>query len=264
MTPSRNEVMVGAVSRELVDNDLVFIGVGTAGRAYTLAVGIPLVACRLAQFHHAPGLDIYLGNLLTPDASYMPERLTQDAITRWPGAYAPSDIGYKVDALVRGDFTVSFESAAQVDRHGNLNITAIGQQNSPTVRLVGSLAQPEHLAFVRKPIIVVDLSPRVFVEHVDYVTSFGHSADKGSRTELGYTTPGPALVVTDACTFDFTASGEMRLRSLHPGVSVENVVERMSFQPVVDGDVPQTPLPTPEELTLIRKQIDPSHSLLRL
>lgn len=262
MTPTRNEVMAAAVGRELADDDLVFIGVGTAGRAYTLAVGIPLVASRFAQLTHAPGLDIYLGNLLSPDLGYMPERLTQDAITRWPGAYAPTDIGYKVDALVRGDFTVSFESAAQVDRHGNLNITAVGRGATPAVRLVGSLAQPEHLAFVRRPIIVVDLSPRVFVERVDFVTSFGHVGETGTRAELGYATPGPALVVTDLCTFDFTAEGAMRLRSLHPGVSRGDVLSRMSFEPVVPEGVDQTQPPSGAELALIREQIDPRNTLL--
>lgn len=262
MTATRDETMAVAVCRELTDGDLVFIGVGTAGRAYTLAVGVPVVASRLAQLTHAPDLDIYLGNLLSPDLSYVPEQLTQHAITRWPGAYAPSDIGYKVDALTRGDFTVSFESAAQVDRHGNLNITAIGHGGTPDVRLVGSLAQPEHLAFVQRPIIVVDLSPRVFVERVDYVTSAGRRLAGRSRDELGYHTPGPALVVTDLCTFDFTADGELRLRTLHPGVSVDDVIDRMSFRPVVDAHVVVTPEPTADQLTAIRTQIDPRGALL--
>jgi len=258
---TREETMAWAVSRALRDDDLLFVGVGTAGRAYTLAVGIPLVAARLAQRHHAPGVDVYLGNLLSPDLSYAPRELTQDAITRWPGAYAPADIGNKVDMLVRGDFTVSFESAAQVDRRGNLNITAIGGE-PPAVRLVGSLAQPEHLAFVQRPVVVVDLSPRVFVERVDRVTSLGHGDHPGHRRELGYRTGGPTLVVTDRCVLDFDEDGDMRLVSVHPGVGVEDVCERMGFRPVVGADVPTTPEPPEAAVRMVREEIDPTGALL--
>jgi len=257
-----NEVMAAVVSRELHDDDLVFVGVGTSGRAFTLAVGIPMVAARLAQERHAPGLDIYWGNLLNPDLSAVPEHLSQDTITRWPGAYAPTDIGSKVDMLVRGEFDVSFESAAQVDRFGNCNITRIGTGALPDVRLVGSLAQPEHLAFVQRPIIVVDLSPRVFVEAVDFVSSAGHGTAERPRDPASRA-PGPALVVTDRCVFDFDDRGRMRLRSLHEGTTLEDVLSRMSFRPEVPASVPTTPPPTDDEVRAIRHAIDPSGSLLR-
>jgi glutaconate CoA-transferase subunit B len=261
---TRNELMVVAISRTLQDDDIVFVGVGTSGRAFTLAVGIPLVAARLAQLDHAPGLDIYWGNLLSPDLTDVPEHLTQDAITRWRGAYAPADVGQKVDMLVRGEFDVSFESAAQVDRYGNLNITRIGPADHPTVRLVGCLAQPEHLAFVKRPIIVVDLSSRVFVENVDHVTSFGFGSRTRSRESLGYAGGGPALVVTDHAVFDFTEEGRMRLRSLHPGVTIDDVLSRMSFTPDIADDVVETEPPDAETLRVIREEIDPSGALLRV
>jgi glutaconate CoA-transferase subunit B len=258
-----NEMMVVAISRTLRDDDIVFVGVGTSGRAFTLAVGIPLVAARLAQLDHAPGLDIYWGNLLSPDLTDVPEHLTQDAITRWRGAYAPADVGQKVDMLVRGEFDVSFESAAQVDRYGNLNITRIGPVDHPKVRLVGCLAQPEHLAFVKRPIIVVDLSPRVFVENVDHVTSFGFGSQTRSRESLGYAGGGPALVVTDHAVFDFTEEGRMRLHSLHPGVTVDDVLSRMSFVPDIADELVETEAPSAETLRIIREEIDPSGALLR-
>lgn len=264
-TPSAsvNETMATVVSRELHDDDLVFVGVGTSGRAFTLAVGIPMVAARLAQQRHAPGLDIYWGNLLNPDLSAIPAHLSQDAITRWPGAYAPTDIGSKVDMLVRGEFDVSFESAAQVDRFGNCNITRIGRDELPSVRLVGSLAQPEHLAFVQRPIIVVDLSERVFVEAVDFVSSAGHGSEGAPRSPASRA-PGPSLVVTDRCVLDFDEHGRMRLRSVHEGSTVEDVLRRMSFRPVVPDDVPTTPPPTADEVEAIRTAVDPTGSLLRV
>jgi glutaconate CoA-transferase subunit B len=256
--------MAFAISEVLKDGELVFVGVGTSGRAFTLAVGIPLVAARLAQLRHAPDLDIYWGNLLSPDLSEVPAELTQDAITRWPGAHAPADVGSKVDMLVRGEFDVSFESAAQIDRHGNLNITRIGTTDPPAVRLVGVLAQPEHLAFVGRPIIVADLSPRVFVESVDYVTSFGYGDGVRTRESMGYDGGGPALVVTDRAVFDFSPEGRMRLISLFPSVTVEEVFAQMSFEPEVAEGLSAAALPPPAALAAIRDQIDPTATLLRV
>jgi glutaconate CoA-transferase, subunit B len=256
--------MAYVISETLNDGELVFVGVGTSGRAFTLAVGIPLVAARLAQLRHAPDLDIYWGNLLNPDLSSVPDRLTQDAITRWPGAYAPADVGSKVDMLARGEFDLSFESAAQIDRRGNLNITRIGTGDPPSVRLVGTLAQPEHLAFVRRPIIVADLSPRVFVEAVDYVTSYGFGDGVRSRASLGYQGGGPALVVTDQAVFDFTEAGTMRLLSLHPDATLNDVLARMSFMPDLADPVLRREAPPPDALRAIREQIDPTATLLRV
>lgn len=250
---TRSERMAVRISDELRDGELVFVGVGTAGRAFTLAVGIPLVAARLAQVTSAPALDIYWGNLLNPDLADFPSELTQDAITRWRGAYAPADVGYKVDMLARGEFDVSFESAPQIDRHGNLNITEI-RTGERAVRLVGTLAQPEHYAYVRRPIVVTDLASRTFVEKVDFITSFGFGDGEGRRADLGYTTPGPHLIVTDMCVFDFFDE-QMRLIEVYPGVGVDDVLERMSFVPLIDG--PRvTREPTDEDLRLIRDEID--------
>ncbi|WP_299655263.1 hypothetical protein [uncultured Jannaschia sp.] len=257
------ELMIAAIAAELKDGELGFVGLGTAARAYTLAVGIPIAAARLAQMTHAPAFSIYWGNLLTPSLDGIPEATLQDTYTRWQAAASPVDVGYKIDMVTAGRFDVSFESAPQVDRYGNLNITEIGEPDAPPkVRLVGCLAQTEHLAFIRRPIIVTDLSPRAFVERVDFVTSLGHARDGETRDTLGLPGPGPELCVTDKAIFDFaTPDGAMRLRSVHPGVSVEEVLSLMSFAPVIDSEVPETPRPSAETVAIIRNDIDP-HGVL--
>ncbi|MCB8838072.1 hypothetical protein [Aurantimonas sp. VKM B-3413] len=260
---STEELMIAAIAAELRESELGFVGLGTAARAYTLAVGIPIAAARLAQMTHAPGFSIYWGNLLTPSLEGIPEAVLQDVYTRWPAAASPVDVGYKIDMVTAGRFDVSFESAPQVDRYGNLNITEIGNTGEPPkVRLVGCLAQTEHLAFIRRPIIVTDLGRRSFVERVDFVTSFGHARDGESRADVGLPGPGPELCVTDKAIFDFrTSDGSMRLRSLHPGTSVEEVLDLMSFEPAIDGEVPTTPAPSRVVVALIRGEIDP-HGIL--
>lgn len=259
-----NELLTCVIARLIQNDDLIFVGVGTNGRAFTLAVGIPLAAVRLAQMHQAPDALVYWGNLLDPDLSRVPRDIRQDTFTRWPAAACPSDTGYKCDMLARRAFDVSFSSGAQIDRFGNLNITAIGDYKRPKVRLVGSLAQPEHLAFVRRPIIVMDLDKRSFVEKVDFITSVGHYRGGSSRTDLGLDEGGPIVVLTDRALFDFDpATKEMRLASLHPGENLDDVLSRMSFTPQIDGDIPVTTPPTAEELRGIRETIDPERILLR-
>jgi glutaconate CoA-transferase subunit B len=260
-----NELLTCVIARAIQDDDLIFVGVGTNGRAFTLAVGIPLTAVRLAQRNQAPGALVYWGNLLDPDLSHVPRNINQDTFTRWPAAACPPDTGYKCDMLARHAFDVSFSSGAQIDRYGNLNITAIGDYRRPKVRLVGSLAQPEHLAFVRRPIIIMDLGRRSFVEKVDFITSVGHYRGGTSRTDMGLDAGGPVLVVTDKALFDFDpTTKEMRLASVHPGVTVDEVLDLMGFQPKIEGDVPVTAAPTAEELREIREIIDPERVLLRV
>ncbi len=262
---SNNELMVATIARELRDDELCFVGVGTAGRAFTLVVGIPIAAARLAQLTHAPNVTIYWGNLLSPDLERIPSDLSQDSITRWPTAAALADTGFKVDMITKGDFDVSFDSAPQVDRYGNMNITAIGDYKHPKVRLVGCLAQPEHFAFVRRPIIVVDLEKRTFVDKVDFVTSVGYYQGGDSRIRKGLRPYGPWRVVTDKAVFDFDEkSKEMRLLSLYPGVTLEEVLERMRFRPLIAETILETEPPTLNQVRLIREAIDPNHVLLRV
>jgi glutaconate CoA-transferase subunit B len=167
--------------------------------------------------------------------------------------------------LGRGRFDVSFESAAQVDRYGNLNITQIDARDGKQgKRLIGCLAQPEHLAFVGKPIIVVDLNRRTFIDEVDYVTSFGHQHAGIRRTQYALRGPGPQLCVTDKAVFDFEGhDGAMRLRSMHPGVTLDEVRGSMAFEVEVAGELEQTQPPSDAQITTIRASIDPDRALLR-
>lgn len=263
MDYSLNELLVVTAARELRDGELGFVGVGTAGRAFTLAVGIPIAASRLAQLTHAPDFAIYWGNLLSPALDQIPPKLTQHNITTWPSAAQLANTGDKCDMIARGQFDVSFDSAPQIDKFGNLNITAIGDYRKPKARLVGCLAQPDHLAFVKRPIILTDLTKRAFVERVDFITSVGYLEGGDSREKAGLRPGGPWKVITDKCVFNFASpTREMQLESLHPGVTLEEVLDLMSFRPLVPDDLEQTAPPTTEQVELIRREIDPNHILL--
>ena len=258
-----NELMVVAASRELRDDDLIFIGVGTAGRAFTVAVGIAIAAARLAQATHAPNLSIYWNNLLSPDLDQIPPRLTQHHLTTWPTSAQLHNCSDKNDMLSRRMFDVSFDSAPQIDRFGNLNITAIGDYRRPTTRLIGCLAQTDHFAYVDRPIVLTDLKRRTFVDRVDFITSVGHLDGGTSREEAGLHPGGPWRVITDRAIFGFhEVTKEMQILSVHAGVTVDDVLSEMSFRPLVPERVPVTEPPTTDQVRLIRESIDPHQILL--
>ena len=93
-------------------------------------------------------------------------------------------------------------------------------------------------------------SPRVFVEKVDMVSGVGTDKDGGPFHEIRY-------VISDLGVMDLRGpGGTMRLVSVHPGVTVDEVQAQTGFSLHVE-DVVESRLPTDEELRLIREVLDP-------
>lgn len=141
--------------------------------------------------------------------------------------------------------------AAQIDRFGNQNISAIGDWAKPKAQLLGVRGAPGNTISHPVSYWVPKHSRRVFVERVDLVSG------------IGYDRTAPCceirLVVTDKAVLDFQAPDHsMRLRSVHPGVSVDQVRELTGFELIVPDDVAVTPEPTELELALIRDRLDPA------
>lgn len=146
--------------------------------------------------------------------------------------------------------------ANQIDRFGNQNISAIGPHARPDRQLLGVRGAPGNTVNHRTSYWTPKHSTRVFVNAVDVVSGVGY--DNARKA-------GPAAsrfhdvhrVVTNLAVLDFaTPDRSMRLRSVHPGVSVEEVLERTSF-PLDTSAVTETRLPDSEELRLIREVVDP-------
>ncbi len=148
--------------------------------------------------------------------------------------------------------------ASQMDPYGNQNFACIGDWHRPKAQLLGFRGapgqhhQPHHLVLHPQP------HPKVFVDHVDVVCGVGY--DRAAAL-------GPVAsrfhdirrVVTNLGTFDFaTPDHRMRLRSVHPGVTVDEVVAATGFELVVPDEFDETRLPTDEELHLIREVLDPN------
>ncbi|MGW1516799.1 CoA-transferase subunit beta [Streptomyces sp. NPDC002287] len=147
--------------------------------------------------------------------------------------------------------------ASQIDRYGNQNISCIGAWERPSRQLLGVRGAPVNTLNNPVSYWVPRHSPRVFVERVDMVCGVGYDRAEAAGPSASRFHRLPR-VVSDLGVFDFTGPGRtMRLVSLHPGVTVEQVRAATGFEPAIGEQVPYTREPTAEELRLIREVIDP-------
>ena len=147
--------------------------------------------------------------------------------------------------------------ASQIDMWGNQNFAFIGARDKPRTQLLGMRGAPGNTINDKTSYWIPAHSARVFVPAVDVVSGVGYDraralGDGAARFhQLG-------RVVTNLCVCDFeTPDNRMRLRSVHPGVPVDEVVAATGFELAVDGDIPESRLPTDDELRWIREVIDP-------
>jgi acyl CoA:acetate/3-ketoacid CoA transferase beta subunit len=146
--------------------------------------------------------------------------------------------------------------ASQIDRYGNQNLAAIGDYDRPTVQLLGYRGAPGNTINDPTSYWVPNHGPRVFVERVDTVTGIGW--DRAGALGPAARFVDVRRVVSNLGVFDFeTPDRRMRLRSVHPGVGVDDVLAATGFELVVPADVAESRLPTLDELRLIREVIDP-------
>lgn len=147
--------------------------------------------------------------------------------------------------------------ASQIDRHGNQNIACIGPFEKPKAQLLGVRGAPGNTLNHRTSYWVPAHSPRSFVAQVDFVSGVGY--DRARALGRAGRFHDIHRVVSNKAVLDFeTPERSMRLRSVHPGVRVDDVVSSTGFPLVVPDDVPETRLPTADELRLLREVIDPS------
>jgi glutaconate CoA-transferase subunit B len=158
----------------------------------------------------------------------------------------------------RGDLIdVFFAGGLQIDVHGNCNLGPVGSWSHPTLRGPGGVGLPFVARAGRVVIYSMSHDRRTFVERVDFVSGPGFPSGLG-----GLPGGGPSLIVTPLCTMDFDPGSHLaRLATLHPGVTLDRVLEATGFAPIVPAKLATTPAPTLEELSILRR-LDPA-GLLR-
>ncbi|TYL55764.1 CoA-transferase [Nocardioides sp. BGMRC 2183] len=210
---------------------------------------LPMLGVRLAKLTANPDLVISDGESLFL-AGVPPLFAKGDVVEGWiPFRRVFDVVAYGKRHVMMG--------ATQVDRHGNQNISAIGDFAQPKRQLLGSRGAPGNTVNNRTSYWVPRHSPRVFVESVDIVSGVG--PNRAAQAGAGASKYNDIhRLVSNLGVFDMTgAGGTMRLRSVHPGVTVDEVIAATGFELDIPAEVPTSREPTFEELVIIREMLDP-------
>lgn len=234
LTYTADEMMAVAAAHRLRAGTVCFVGIGAPSRA-----------ANLARATHAPDcVLIYESGAIGAKPAHLPLSIgdgelaeTADAVVSVPEIFSYWLQGGWID--------VGFLGAAQIDRHGNLNSTVIGDYAKPKVRLPGAGGAPEIAAWCRETFVMLRQTPRAFVERLDFLTSVGRP--RGSAGA------GVTCVVTDLGVLEpDDETGELVLTELHPGVTVEQALEATGWELRVAPDVRPGQPPGAEELEALR------------
>jgi acyl CoA:acetate/3-ketoacid CoA transferase beta subunit len=222
-----------------------------AGEVLASPIGIiPGVGARLARLTSAPDLVLSDGEALL--IAGIPKLGVSGTGAGTVEGWMPYRRVFDVVASGRRQVMMG---ASQIDRFGNQNISLIGDWRRPTVQLIGVRGAPGNTVNHRTDYWIPRHTNRVFVEKVDMVSGVGYDRARSNRSAGRYLDV--RLVVTNLAVLDFdTPDHSMRLRSVHPGVTPEEVQKATGFT-LDTRDTVETRTPTAEELRLIREVIDP-------
>ena len=134
----------------------------------------------------------------------------------------PEMFGYWLQG---GRIDVGFLGAAQIDRHGNLNSTVIGDVRLAEGAVAGGGGAPEIATSVREVFVMLRHSPRSFVERLDFKTSVGESRPR-RRHRPRHPRAG--------------RDGELTLTHVHAGIEPSQAVEATGWELRVAEGVRQT------------------------
>lgn len=247
------ELMTVVAAREVRDGEVVFAG-----------TGLPMLGVMLAQHTHAPRcIIIFEAGTVASRLAHLPMSVGDPrAMLGAASAAGLNEVFTYV--LQAGRVDVGFLSGAQVDRYGNINSTSIGKDpRRPQVRFSGSGGACDIACLAKRTIIIAKHEKRRFPEKVDYVTSPGWLEGGTTRQASGLIRGGPDVVVTTMGVIRYRPdTRDPYLASCHPGLTPEAVRRETGF-PLDIGEARETPLPTPEELAILREKVDPERVFLR-
>ncbi|MHB2001779.1 MAG: CoA-transferase subunit beta, partial [Solirubrobacteraceae bacterium] len=227
-----DELVVTALSREFADDTVAFNGAVSF---------VPVCALLLARATHAPNL-VWVASSIAVDAQ--PKAIGESTLSDelWDGATMLQSSAADFWAYAQsGRLNTFCFRGAQIDAFGNVNNTVIGPYEQPKIRLPGGGGMADlGCQVARIHLWSTTHDPRTFVEQLDFRSGLGWGDGGDHRERLGLQ-GGPRVCVTNLAVLDFEPeSKRMRLRSVHPGVTVEQVVQATGFELLIEGDVPAT------------------------
>lgn len=248
-----DELMVARLSSCFIDGDQACNG---------MASFIPVAAFDLARHTHAPELVWLAGALgLEPRPTSIPASTLEAPLWRDAVMYV-EQYGDFWNYALNGRWLQKFcVGAAQLDKFGNANNSVIGgTYHAPKVRLPGTAGMGD-MGSIGKKLYYwnPNHNTRAIVDKVDFISCAGYLGGGQEREQLGLE-GGPELVITNLAVLDFEPETKhLRIASVHPGVSVDEVQAATGFGLLLpEGEVPTTAVPTIAQVTRIR-EFDPAN-----
>jgi glutaconate CoA-transferase subunit B len=247
-TYSNTELMICIAARLFEDGTTCFIG-----------TGIPMLAAMLASKTTAPNL-VPVFEFGGTGAIMEELPLAVGEARTFHKGISALGICDTMETAQRGFIDYGFLGGAQIDPYGNLNSVVIGDHAHPKARLPGSGGGNDVGSHCWQTIAIMQHDARRFVPRVDFLTTPGYLTGPGSREAAGLPRgTGPLAVVSTLALMDYDPETcWMRLKSLHPGVTVEMVKASTGFELIIPAQVGQNEPPSAEELRLLREEIDPT------
>jgi glutaconate CoA-transferase subunit B len=224
--------------------------------------GPPLFAVLLAKRTHAPGVGFLVEEgAIAPSPDFpLPPMMLGSARSHYRSvAWEGMNIVDAHASLGYADYGIL--SAVQVDKFGNFNSTILGKDyDHPDRRFGGPGGANEIASCSWSTIIMTKLEKRKFVDRVDFISSPGYlDGSPGARERAGLPAgTGPYRIVTERALFGFDEKTHMmRLEAKAPWITLEEVLDRMDFKPLIAEPLGVMEMPTEEHLSMIRAEIDP-------
>jgi glutaconate CoA-transferase subunit B len=239
---TRDEMMTVAAARRLWNGCVCFVG-----------IGLPSAAANLARLLHAPEIVlIYESGAIGTRPTVLPLSIGDGELAETATVVVPLPEVFAY-WLQGGRIDVGFLGAAQIDRHGNLNSTVIGDYAHPTTRLPGAGGASEIAAHAKRTFVVLKQSPRSFVAALDFRTTAGFLEGHGSRARLGAAGAGPEVVITDYGVLEpEPGSQELRLVARYEDASAEAARAATGWPLLVADRLDVVAPPTVDELVTLR------------
>ncbi|NWJ95262.1 MAG: CoA synthetase [Chloroflexi bacterium] len=243
------ELIAVVMSRQLRNGETVGTGAGSA---------VARAACRLAQLRQAPDLTFVAGGsgAVNPYLEPLTASSCDYSNLDCEAVLTAADL---LSSVASGRVDLFFYGGLQVDKFGNVNLSLLGNDPAhPKLRGPGSAALPFLSLVGRGIIFMTNHHPRSFVDKVDFRTAPGfleggeswHTAQIAGLVQG----VGPVLVISNLAVLDFEEESKaMRLVSVHPGVTVEQVKAATGFELIIPEIVPTTLPPAQEELRILRE-----------
>ena len=244
---NKMELMICVAARALEDGRIVAVGTGA-----------PCAAAMLAQKTHAPNLmALFEAGGFAPQLPSMPISVGDSRTTH--RALMASSMTESMTMTLRGLVDYVFLGGAQIDAYGNLNSTVIGDYDHPKARLPGSGGAADLATGAWRTMVITPQNPRRFVAKLDFCTTPGYLTGKGAREAAGLpTNTGPYRIITDIAVLGFDdETKRMRIESVHPGVTIDDVRANTGFDLLLAPQVGETEPPSEEQLRILRTEVDP-------